>query len=118
MTVRLIRTLRDGTAHYTQSVTLDGRLYVMALDYNARDSFWYLSLSDADGVAIQGCVGRRLVANYPILRSVDARRPPGELLMGGGELVPAGLTTIGQGQRLYYADAAELGRAIDHFGAG
>jgi len=118
MAVLLIRTLRDGTSHYRQTVALDGRSYIMDLDYNARSRRWRLSLYDSDGVAIQGCVGRQLVANYPVLRSTDPRRPPGELLVAGGEDTPPGLTTIGQGQRLYYADAAELGRDLDHFGEG
>ena len=118
MTIELLRTLRDGTAHYSQTVALDGRSYVMDLDYNARDGYWYLSLADSDAVPIPGCVGRRLVANYPILRSADPRRPPGELLMAGGADTPPGLTTIGQGQALYYATADELERSVDHFGSG
>lgn len=116
MAILRIRTLRDGTAHYTQTVALDGRGYVMDLDYHARDGYWYLSLADSDGVPIQGCVGRRCVANWPILRSVDARRPPGELIVAGGQDVPPGLTTFGDGQALYYAEASELGRSLDHFG--
>lgn len=118
MAVLLIRTLHDGTSHYTQTVALDGRTYVMDLDWNARDATWFLSLADADGIAIQGCVGRKLVANYQVLRSTDARRPPGELIVAGGDEIDPGLTSIGQGQRLYYLTADELGRGLDHFGEG
>lgn len=116
MSVFVVRTLHDGTSHYTQTVALDGRLYVMDLDYNTRDGFWYLSLADSDGDPIQGCVGRRCVASYPILRSVDPRRPPGEILLGGADVGDPGLLELGEGQRLYYADAAELGRTVDQFG--
>jgi len=118
MAYLVIRTLQDETSHYVQTVTLDGRLYVMDLDFNARDGYWYLSLSDSDGVPIQGCVGRRLVANWQVLRSVDSRRPAGELVVVGGEDAPPGLTDLGQGQALLYVEAAELGRSVDHFGVG
>lgn len=113
-----IRTLQDGTSHYTQTVTLDGRLYVMNLDFSARDGYWYLSLADSDGVAIPGCVGRRLVANWQVLRSTDSRRPPGELAVVGGDDAPPGLASLGQGQTLLYIEATELGREVDHFGVG
>lgn len=118
MTVLSIRTLQDGTARYSQSVTLDGRVYVMILDYNARDAHWYLSLGDADGEPITGCVGRKLVANWPVLRSSDPRRPPGELLVAGGQDADPGLLDLGQGQILTYATASELGRSVDYFGVG
>lgn len=90
----------------------------MGLDFNARDRHWYLSLADSDGEPIQGCIGRRLVAEWLVLRSTDARRPPGELVMSGGQDAPPGLTTIGQGQALYYVEASDLGRSLDHFGSG
>lgn len=110
-----INTLQDGTAHYTQSVDLDGRIYVMDLDFNGRDGFWRMSLADSDSIPIQGCVGRKLVANWAPLRSVDPRRPPGEIVITGGFDRAPGLDDLGQGQGLYYLDAAELGRPLDLF---
>jgi len=90
---------------------MDGRRYQLRFYFNETDGFYYMDLSDVDGVAI--VTGRRLVADgFPLSRVADDRRPPGELAVvddnNGGD---AAFGEIGDRVRLVYLDAEELGRA-------
>jgi hypothetical protein len=103
-----VQTLADGTGHYRQSTPLDGQVFVLYFDYNERDSNWYLSIHDSDDVPIRGCVGRKLVVNYPVIQRVyDDRRPAGELLVVSATNDDPGLLDLGNGVRLAYVPAAE-----------
>lgn len=93
---------------YTQRTTLDGREYILILDYNGRDGHWYMTLQDQDGAAIVS--GLRVVVDYPLLRKVrDLRRPPGELYAIDltGTHVDPGLTDLGDRVALFYYDSTE-----------
>lgn len=68
----------DEAEAFTFEVSLEGTLYLFALAWNARDSAWYMAISDADGAPI--ATGIRVVVDWPLLKGVaDSRRPPGEI---------------------------------------
>lgn len=82
MAIENVQTFSDGTGHYRQSTQLDGVVFILIFHFNSRDGNWYLTLHDSEDNPINGCVGRKLVANYPVTwRSVDDRRPKGDLLV-------------------------------------
>ncbi|MCK6585962.1 MAG: hypothetical protein L6Q76_00095 [Polyangiaceae bacterium] len=106
-------------ANQTQRTALDGRDYLLTLRWNQREEAWYLDLADADDVLIRA--GMKLVMGQPLLRGVlDARRPPGELLVLdmegtsdavadlGPRIADPGLDDLGVRHHLAYLDAAEL----------
>lgn len=98
---------------YSQRTTLDGQEFILRFAWNQRQARWYLSVSDADDVAV--VLGIPLVLNWPLLRLVtDARRPLGELVVinEAGQAAPT-LTTLGTDCLLYYYDAAEMAVAED-----
>lgn len=98
-----VQTLFDGSAHYRQSTPLDGQVFVLHFDFNTRDSNWYLSVHDGDDNPIRGCVGRKLVVNYPVLlRSVADDRPLGELLVVSETTGDPALFDLGNGTILSY----------------
>lgn len=100
--------LRTGIPSFVQRTSLDGVTFELGLAWNERESNWYISFADADGVALRG--GVRMVLNTPLLRSVtDARRPAGELyLIDVDETgVEAGLDDLGVRVVLQYVTAAE-----------
>lgn len=89
--------------HITQSVSLDGRAYLMELNWNSRTDRWTLGLSTEDGDAILSgallCVGTDLLRTIPAtLESV----PPGQLILGG--LDDPTLETMGDAA-LFYIEA-------------
>ncbi len=109
MAIERVRTLFDGTAHYRQSTTLDGQVFVLHFDFNTRDSNWYLSVHDSDDIAIRGAIGRKLVVNYTLLlRSYVDNRPLGELLVVSDTQGDPGLVELGHGVILTYVPAADV----------
>lgn len=61
-----------------QTVTLDGRAFLLELQWNGREGRWYLHLFDADAQPIE--LGMKLVADVRLGRhSIDPRMPPGLL---------------------------------------
>jgi hypothetical protein len=109
MAIENVQTLADGTLSYRQSTPLDGVVFVLRFDWNARDSNWYLSVHDADDEPISGCVGRKLVADYPVLqRSVAEGRPAGDLLVVSGSGEDPGLFELGDGSILTYVPIADV----------
>lgn len=102
----------NGLARWTQTSALDGVDYVLAFNWSQRAGQWSLSLSDAAGSPVR--VGMPLCAGWRLLRGVvDARRPPGELVVvdttGKGDLDP-GFGDLGKRFALVYFDRATLGR--------
>lgn len=89
---------------YTIRVTLDGREYVLGLDYSEREDRWWLSVSDVAGTPL--ATGIKLVANWPLLHQrVSPDLPPGHLVAvdvsnSGGE--PPGFADLGRRVRLLY----------------
>ncbi len=100
--------LRTGIPAFLQRTSLDGVTFELDLNWNERESAWYIGVADADGLPLR--VGVRMALNTPLLRSVaDARRPAGELyaidLDDTG--VEAGLGDLGVRVVLIYVTAAE-----------
>ena len=88
--------LPDSTEpHITQSVSMDGRTYVMEINWNSRTDRWTMSLSTEAGDAIIN--GALLAVGLDILRTIPWTLdyvPPGVLMLGGPddptlETVPA-----------------------------
>lgn len=112
--IEIIQT-QQGASAYDQRVTLDGQAYILRLDWNGRAGAWYLTISDADGVALLR--SRKLSTNHPILnrfRFVEGL-PPGELMATdpSNSIEYAGYTELGprRGVTLYYFDAQEIADA-------
>jgi hypothetical protein len=67
---------------------MDGVEYLLDFAWNTRDSRWYVSIKDADGVSlVESCA---VVVDYPLFRKyASARLPPGYLMAidtsGAGE---------------------------------
>lgn len=100
----------DGAARWSQRTALAGRDYQLSFDWIERAGRWLLALADQDGTPIRD--GVALVAGRPLLRGlVDARRPPGELLVLDGkglyDLDP-GFLDLGSRFLLMYFDPGEL----------
>ncbi len=96
MAIEIVQTLTNGTSHYRQATPLDGRVYVLHFDYNSRDGNWYLSVHDENNDPISGCVGRKLVVNYPVIhRSVSEDKPAGQLIVVSDLTGDPGLFDLG-----------------------
>jgi hypothetical protein len=109
MGVEKVRTLFRGIGHYRQSTPLDGQVFVLHFDYNIRDANWYLSINDDEDEPIRGCVGRKLVVNYPVLiRAYTDDRPLGQLLVLSSTQGDPGLFDLGRGVILTYTPQADV----------
>ena len=67
-----------------QSVSLSGRTYVFAIDWNSRTDRWTVSLSDLDGAQVIN--GMLLCMGVDLLRTVPSTLdhvPPGVLWLSG-----------------------------------
>ncbi len=72
--------LRTGIPSFSQRTSLDGVTFEFDFIWNERESAWYMSVADADGLSLRE--GVRMAIRWPLLRSVaDARRPEGELYL-------------------------------------
>jgi hypothetical protein len=76
---------------YRQVTLLDGREYVLAFDWSARESEWYLSIFDQDENPL--ALGIKVVVGLPLLyRETNPALPPGLLAaidLARGDLDPA-----------------------------
>jgi len=93
---------------FSQRSRLDGREYVIAFAWNAREARWFFDLSDENGEPI--VEGVKVIPNFPLLRRVvDPRCPPGELaaLDNTGD-EPILFADLGTRAILVYYTAAEL----------
>lgn len=52
---------------YDLRVVLDGRAYVLDLDWNGTEDRWYIAIRDAAGALLSG--SRKIVCNVPLFRS-------------------------------------------------
>lgn len=99
----------DGYPHQTAQVQLGDTFYVVAWRWNTRDSAWFFSLSDVDGVAIVS--GVRVVLNTDLLRGVsDTRKPDGVMAVvdPGGRATEPGLTDLGARVKVVFIPREEL----------
>jgi hypothetical protein len=107
MALRFLPTYSDGRAHVYYTVQLDGILYYIYLDYNARDEHWYMNIHDAANLPIEGCVSKKLVVNWSILKGVTVdTAPQGKVITSSSGHVDPGLLDLGVTTALYYLDAA------------
>jgi len=102
MSVLLIPTTPE-VPFQTSRITLEGREYNLDLRWNQREERWYLSIFDEGNAAL--LLGRKLIANWPLLRyyrDYGTGLPQGELmamdLTGDGS--PPGLKDLGAGLRV------------------
>lgn len=106
MSTWIIPTLTD-TENYTERVELDGVVFELTFAWNTRDGKWYLSVADAEGVALAS--GIKLVVDWSLFRSVsNADMPAGTMMAvdtSGAGLDP-GLKELGERVLLMYRDAA------------
>lgn len=92
-----------------QRVKLDGRDYLLDFSWNGRESRWYVTVLDADGVLI--CGSRKVVVGGRIAnRTADPRAPLGVLCavdVSGSDIDP-GIDDLGERVVLGYFDAADI----------
>lgn len=109
MSVEVIDTLFDGTAHYQALVNLDGVEFRLQLDWNVRDEHWYMTLSLLSGELVDGCVNVKLVQNWSAMRlSTSAKRPAGQFIVASAGHAEPGLFDLGQGTKLFYISAESV----------
>lgn len=91
------------------TVDLDGSDYQIAVQYNSREGFWYLSVLDSAGNSLRS--GLKIVIGIPLLRLMMQRtRPPGELMCLNTRANPddPGLNDLNANAELGYVDQAEI----------
>lgn len=84
---------------YTQRTSLDGREYILDIQFNQRENRYYMNLRDETGALIAG--GLKLIANFPINRLISDPRAPGGAIYA--------LDTSGRGQD---PGEGDLGRRV------
>jgi hypothetical protein len=91
------------TPLWDERTTLDGREYLIRLDWNGREGRWYLSLETVDGIQLMR--GVKIVSNWPLLRRLVApEAPPGPLIAQSfsPDTSPPGFYDLGRRVRLLY----------------
>lgn len=110
MATAIINTKADGTLRYSMRANLGGKYFGLEFTWNARDSSWWLQLSDSTG-ALLGT--RKLVCAFPLFAtSANPAMPYGDLVvvdLSGNNGNP-GLQELGIGQRcvLTFTDAGDF----------
>ncbi len=105
----ILPTRFDGTSRYSFECDLDDVTFQFVFEWNDRDSGWYMSIADVNGVALLS--GRRVVLGYPLTNIYTDRRLPAGTLVAvdttGSDEEP-GLQDLGDRVILMYVEAAEL----------
>lgn len=98
-----------GEPLYNERVKLEDRDYIFRFDWAGRESRFYMSISDSEGVLLLS--GVKLVANWPLLirHRFNAALPPGEIFAFDFELggIPPVLEDFGTRVQLYYYQSGE-----------
>jgi hypothetical protein len=98
----ILPTQSDGSKHYSQRTTLDGRDFNLLFQYNDRQATWRLSVLDEEGSPIAS--GRRIVCNINLFRFIghNPLAPPGELyaIDTTDDDSPPGVDELGIGKRV------------------
>ena len=99
MSVQHIPTSSDP--YYLQRTDLEGIGYVLQFDYSTRESCWYLSIFDIEGLAL--ATGIKLVCNWPLTyRITNPGLPPGRFMVAtkvASDDTPPGLEDLADGGR-------------------
>ena len=108
MATIILPTRTDGTQRYSFRSTLGGTLFGFEFIWNARDSSWWMALSDSSGNLL---LSKKIAVGTPLTwRYANAALPFGELLAfdTSGASVDPGLTDLGARVLLTFTDAADL----------
>lgn len=108
MTAQIMPTRAD-LARYSFTIDLDDVTYNLSFEWCDRDSGWYFSISDTNGVALLS--GRRVVLDYPLISIYrDPRLPAGTFIAldSTGKGIEAGFTDLGQRVKLFYVPVGDL----------
>jgi hypothetical protein len=98
-----------GNSYWSQRTTIAGRNYQLTFLWSQRAGAWSLSIADQDGSPILS--GITLVAGYPLTSTLDARLPPGLLVVDdtlGLFDVDPGFSDLGDRFRLVYFSPDEI----------
>lgn len=108
--------LRPQLLAYRDTITLDGLVLILDIEYHARTSDWWISFYAEDGSPI--LEGRRVVGAWPLTAgALDPRLPTGGLLVlpVGDRRAVAGVVPsrpgpgeLGTSWRLVFYDLADL----------
>lgn len=105
----VILPVAPGFARYTFQCELDKVSYNFALEWNDRDSGWYMSIKDVNGNVL--LAGRRIVLNYPLINLYrDTALPAGSIMAfdSTGTDTEPGYADLGDRVYLAYIPYAEL----------
>lgn len=83
--------LDNEAPSFTGAVTLDGIAYAIRVEWNRRDSAWFLSLYDGGGVLLVG--SQPMIEGFPLLsrhKSTVEGMPQGDLYLVGSDLIYVG----------------------------
>ena len=109
MALLTIPTFQDGQGHIYYTIQWEGSVYYVYLDRNARDLYWYLSIHDATNTPIEGCVSRKVVVNWDMLKNATIEdRPPGQVWTYSIEHEDPTLLTLGEAIGFYYLESSDL----------
>lgn len=101
--------VEPGLARYTFQCELDKVSFNFAFEWNDRDSGWYMSINDVNGVPLLS--GRRVVLNYPLINLYrDTALPLGNIMAfdSTGSDTEPGYSDLGDRVYLAYTPYAEL----------
>lgn len=102
----LVLPTRTDLDNYTVDVSLEGVTYQLTMQWNYRESAWYLTIADEAGEVLVG--GIKLVIDYPLLTLAGhPDKPPGQLyaIDTSKQGLPPGLTELGERVLLLYDEA-------------
>lgn len=106
--MQVIQTL-PSVPFQTQSVTIRGKVYVLAFRWNTRDAAWYFDISDEAGAAIRSGVKIVLGAYLGRMATVDPFNDGAFVAVNtGNDAADATLDNFGAAVLLKYYTAAEL----------
>lgn len=96
----------SANPHVRQAVQLDGRTYLFTISWNGRRGLWSMTISDsADAPIVAGAFLAE--GSTPLAGCVDARRPPGEIVIVTSSGV--GLDAFAEGEaKIVYVAPGEL----------
>lgn len=112
MATTVLPTRTDGAQLYSFSAPLGGTNFGFVFTWNARDSAWYLQLSDDAGNLL---LAKKIALGTPMLwRHADRRLPLGELVAvdTSGSGAEPGLTDLGSRVLLTFTDAADIANGV------
>lgn len=87
--------------------SLDGRIFTVGVRWNARGSFWSLSLKDYDTSELVRA-GIVLRTGLHLLEGHHAKLPPGFLVVLGTEAGEPTLESLGAAHQVYWLRAEEI----------